>query len=218
MTRIQKFLSIMIVLILFIMTGCSAGIENEEQKIEVQKRVEGKFEDFREVTDFIQVSKVKEVLDDTVWKNAKVDMSRPPDYQFVFQFKNPEIATKAVLHQVWISPNKDKLEIVQGDNQYAQKIIRQFYSKSVREIKLGFTYDCSTRTYTTHHHKIVQNIFVKLFNNEKIYKKEIEQAYCNTCEQFLPDRFVEGVCPNCGKDARGDQCDHCSKILTIRPS
>lgn len=47
-------------------------------------------------------------------------MSRPPDYQFVFQFKNPNIEVKAVLFRVWISPNKEKLEIVQGDNQYAQ--------------------------------------------------------------------------------------------------
>jgi methionyl-tRNA synthetase len=79
--------------------------------------------------------------------------------------------------------------------------------------KLGFTYDCYTRTDSEYHHRIVQEIFLKLLNNEKIYKKELEQAYCNTCEQFLPDRFVEGHCPNCGKDARGDQCDHCSKIL-----
>lgn len=79
--------------------------------------------------------------------------------------------------------------------------------------KLGFTYDCYTRTDSEHHHRIVQEIFLKLLNNEKIYKKEIEQAYCNNCEQFLPDRFVEGFCPNCGKEARGDQCDNCSKIL-----
>ena len=26
----------------------------------------------------------------------------------------------------------------------------------------------------------------------------------------LPDRYVEGTCPNCGYDkARGDQCDNC---------
>ncbi|MCC2250443.1 methionine--tRNA ligase [Virgibacillus sp. AGTR] len=79
--------------------------------------------------------------------------------------------------------------------------------------KLGFTYDCYTRTDSAHHHRIVQNIFLQLFDNGKIYKKEIEQAYCNRCEQFLPDRFVEGTCPQCGQDARGDQCDHCSKIL-----
>ncbi len=28
--------------------------------------------------------------------------------------------------------------------------------------------------------------------------------------RFLPDRYVEGECPNCGEDgARGDQCDEC---------
>ncbi|UOQ86906.1 methionine--tRNA ligase [Gracilibacillus salinarum] len=79
--------------------------------------------------------------------------------------------------------------------------------------KLGFTYDCYTRTDSAHHHKTVQEIFLKLVENEKIYQKAVEQAYCTTCDQFLPDRFVEGLCPNCVKDARGDQCDHCSKIL-----
>ena len=28
--------------------------------------------------------------------------------------------------------------------------------------------------------------------------------------RFLPDRYVEGTCPNCGyEEARGDQCDNC---------
>ena len=28
--------------------------------------------------------------------------------------------------------------------------------------------------------------------------------------RFLPDRYVEGICPSCGEDgARGDQCDSC---------
>lgn len=32
--------------------------------------------------------------------------------------------------------------------------------------------------------------------------------------RFLADRFVEGTCPNCGyDDARGDQCDACSRTL-----
>ncbi|MDQ0352500.1 methionyl-tRNA synthetase [Alkalibacillus filiformis] len=79
--------------------------------------------------------------------------------------------------------------------------------------KLGFTYDYYTRTDSKHHHQIVQEIFLNLLDHKKVYKKEVEQAYCNTCEQFLPDRFVEGICPNCRKEARGDQCDHCSKIL-----
>ena len=42
------------------------------------------------------------------------------------------------------------------------------------------------------------------------------QFYCNTCNRFLADRFVEGTCPfpNCNYDsARGDQCEKCSELL-----
>ena len=79
--------------------------------------------------------------------------------------------------------------------------------------KLGFSFDCYTRTDTLLHHQTVQGIFLKLIENGLIYKKEIEQTYCNDCAQFLPDRYVEGICPNCAQHARGDQCDHCSSIL-----
>lgn len=79
--------------------------------------------------------------------------------------------------------------------------------------KLGFSYDCYTRTDSPHHHRTVQNIFLTLLENGLIYKKETEQSYCDNCIQFLPDRYVEGTCPNCGKHARGDQCDDCSSIL-----
>ncbi|MEH7112878.1 methionine--tRNA ligase [Neobacillus niacini] len=79
--------------------------------------------------------------------------------------------------------------------------------------KLGFTYDTYTRTDTDHHHKIVQEIFLQLLDKGLIYKKEIEQTYCETCSQFLPERYVEGICPVCKEPSRGDQCDHCSTIL-----
>ena len=79
--------------------------------------------------------------------------------------------------------------------------------------KLGFTYDFYTRTDAQHHHQSVQELFLKLLDNGHLYTKKIEQAYCTVDEQFLPDRFVEGICPNCGAKARGDQCDNCSAIL-----
>ena len=79
--------------------------------------------------------------------------------------------------------------------------------------RLGFTYDLYTRTDSPNHHEVVQAIFLKLLENGYIYKKEIEQTYCETDKQFLPDRYVEGNCPNCGSKARGDQCDACSMIL-----
>lgn len=79
--------------------------------------------------------------------------------------------------------------------------------------RLGFTYDIYTRTDSDHHHKIVQEIFLELLEKGFIYKKEIEQTYCESCEQFLPERYVEGICPVCKQPSRGDQCDHCSTIL-----
>ena len=79
--------------------------------------------------------------------------------------------------------------------------------------RLGFSYDIYTRTDTAHHEKIVQEIFMDLLQKGLIYKKEIEQTYCEYDQQFLPDRYVEGICPHCGTVARGDQCDACSSVL-----
>lgn len=79
--------------------------------------------------------------------------------------------------------------------------------------KLGFSYDLYTRTDHPFHHQVVQKLFLKLLGKNLIYPKSIEQAYCVSCEQFLPDRYVEGACPHCGQIARGDQCDYCSTLL-----
>ncbi|KAA0546639.1 methionine--tRNA ligase [Bacillus sp. BGMRC 2118] len=78
--------------------------------------------------------------------------------------------------------------------------------------KLGFSYNYYSRTDDPKHHQVVQEVLVKLMKEGHIYQKSEEQTYCNDCEQFLPDRYVEGICPVCHKDARGDQCDHCSTI------
>lgn len=79
--------------------------------------------------------------------------------------------------------------------------------------KLGFTYDLYTRTDQHYHHRIVQELFLELLNNGYLYRKTERQAYCETEQRFLPDRYVEGTCPVCGSHARGDQCDACSTLL-----
>nr|WP_208752011.1 hypothetical protein [Bacillus cereus] len=111
---------VFIAIVIFIIAGCSNMIGNEDQTIEVQKHVDNKYEDFKIVTDNNEVMQVKKILKDTTFENKKVEMSRPADYHFVFQFKNPKIEAKAVLYQIWISPNKDKVEIISGGNRYAQ--------------------------------------------------------------------------------------------------
>ncbi|KMQ00964.1 hypothetical protein ACWOMK_17540 [Bacillus thuringiensis] len=111
---------VFIAIVIFIVTGCSNIIGNEDQTIKVQKRVNDTYEDLRVVTDNKQVRQVKKILNDAHFENKKVEMSRPADYHFIFQFKNPKIEAKAVLYQIWISPNKDKIEIIAGNSQYVQ--------------------------------------------------------------------------------------------------
>ncbi len=44
-----------------------------------------------------------------------------------------------------------------------------------------------------------------------IGEKDVEQAFDETANRFLADRFIKGECPNCGtKDQYGDACEKCS--------
>ena len=112
---------VFIIICILIVTGCSNIIGNEEQRIEVQKHIhDNEYKDFKVVIDNNEVLQVKGILKDTTFENKKVEMSRPADYHFIFQFKNPKIEAKAVLYQIWVSPNKDKMEIKAEENRYAQ--------------------------------------------------------------------------------------------------
>lgn len=78
----------------------------------------------------------------------------------------------------------------------------------------SISFDKFGRTSTEEQTELTQKIFRQLRNNGYIAEDEVEQLYCESCEKFLADRFVEGTCPLCGfDDARGDQCDGCGKLL-----
>jgi methionyl-tRNA synthetase len=80
--------------------------------------------------------------------------------------------------------------------------------------KLGISFDLFTSTGTPNHAQVTHDVFLTLLNKGYIYKDEMLQAYCPKCQRFLPDRYLEGTCPNCGFiKARGDECDECGKPL-----
>ena len=68
------------------------------------------------------------------------------------------------------------------------------------------------RTSDPEHYEIVSENFMKLMN-AGLFERKVMQQYYEIREdggRFLPDRYVEGECPNCGAEgARGDQCDEC---------
>lgn len=50
-----------------------------------------------------------------------------------------------------------------------------------------------------------------------VYKRSVEQLYCETDARFLPDRFVKGTCPKCGSpDQYGDVCEVCGTTYDPR--
>ena len=93
--------------------------------------------------------------------------------------------------------------------------ISDFYHEEFVECfdKLGFSYDVYTKTSSKEHKKFVREFHKKLYEGSYVYEKEVPQAYCESCDTFLADRFVLGKCPKCGKDTRGDQCDACGTVL-----
>jgi methionyl-tRNA synthetase len=78
----------------------------------------------------------------------------------------------------------------------------------------NISFDKFGRTSTPIQTEVTQDIFKKLDANGFITEQTIEQLHCDTCDRFLADRYIRGICPHCGSpDARGDQCEQCGKLL-----
>jgi methionyl-tRNA synthetase len=76
--------------------------------------------------------------------------------------------------------------------------------------KFGISYNNYARTSSPTHHQTTQEFFLRLKDRGFITEKEAQQYFCPNQQNFLPDRYVEGACPKCGKSAHGDQCENCS--------
>lgn len=80
--------------------------------------------------------------------------------------------------------------------------------------QFGFSYDLYTITTAPRHAELVQELFLRLQEKGYLIEQEQDLTYCPKDQRFLPDRYVEGVCPVCGFDrARGDQCDNCKTLI-----
>ncbi|MEM7272576.1 MAG: methionine--tRNA ligase [Actinomycetota bacterium] len=95
------------------------------------------------------------------------------------------------------------------------EIVDRYHGEFVRQWdQLGMSWDLYTTTGTENHAKTTQEMFLAQLENGHIDRRVAEQLFDPERERFLPDRFVEGTCPNCGyPDARGDQCDNCGRTL-----
>ncbi|XP_030275463.1 methionine--tRNA ligase, cytoplasmic isoform X4 [Sparus aurata] len=75
-------------------------------------------------------------------------------------------------------------------------------------------FDYFGRTTTEKQTEIAQDIFWRLHKHDFLMEDTVEQLRCESCQRFLADRFVEGICPHCTyPEARGDQCDKCGRLI-----
>jgi len=84
------------------------------------------------------------------------------------------------------------------------------------EIAEGFrlSFDHFGRSSSPENHALTQHFAGVLADRGLIREVTETQVYSNADGRFLPDRYIEGTCPNCGfESARGDQCDNCTKQL-----
>ena len=94
-------------------------------------------------------------------------------------------------------------------------IVKRYHEDIAAAFKrINITFDNFSGTSQVHnkyHANLAREFFTQLMQNGFITSKLSDQHYCAKCNRFLPDRFIQGTCPNCGyEEARGDECPQCS--------
>jgi methionyl-tRNA synthetase len=85
-----------------------------------------------------------------------------------------------------------------------------------KDLADGFrlSFDHFGRSSSERNHRLTQHFAGRLFEAGLIEERMERQVYSHADGRFLPDRYIEGTCPNCGYErARGDQCENCTKQL-----
>ncbi len=80
--------------------------------------------------------------------------------------------------------------------------------------RFGLSFDHFGRSSSQRNYGLTQHFAGRLADAGLIEEVTEKQVYSHADGRFLPDRYIEGICPNCGYDrARGDQCENCTKQL-----
>ncbi|MCP4434105.1 MAG: methionine--tRNA ligase [Actinomycetia bacterium] len=80
--------------------------------------------------------------------------------------------------------------------------------------RFGLSWDWFGRTSAPQNHELTAHFARRLRDEGYTDIRTTAQVYSLADGRFLPDRYVEGTCPNCGYErARGDQCENCGKQL-----
>jgi methionyl-tRNA synthetase len=92
-----------------------------------------------------------------------------------------------------------------------EKIIERYHAEHLADFNdFHISFDNYHSTNSTENRELAEMVYLKLKDGGHIASRDVEQAYCETDNMFLPDRFVRGICPKCSApDQYGDSCDSC---------
>jgi methionyl-tRNA synthetase len=100
---------------------------------------------------------------------------------------------------------------------------REYVDRWHREIKEFFDrfrieFDVWSGTARCPHHAaLTQRFFSVLLERGLVFDRTEEQWYSEASQRFLPDRYLQGRCPECGfEKARGDECPKCGTWIDAR--
>jgi len=96
-----------------------------------------------------------------------------------------------------------------------QEIVDRYHTEIVEGWeRIGISWDLYTSTGTANHAAVTQDVFLRLLEKGHIDRRVSEQYFDEQDQRFLPDRYIEGICPHCEyPQARGDQCENCGRTL-----
>ncbi len=107
---------------------------------------------------------------------------------------------------ITISADKEKVRPKDIIDRY-HKINKEAFEK------FGMNFDIYSRTSLPIHHETGKDFFLEFYNRGILNEKKSMQFYDEKVKMFLPDRYVEGTCPNCGyEEARSDECENCGTL------
>lgn len=93
-----------------------------------------------------------------------------------------------------------------------KELVKRMHREHYDDFRCFFVeFDNYYTTNSEENREFSEYIYLKAKEQGAIEKREIEQYYCESCQMFLPDRLIKGMCPSCGgEDQYGDACEVCS--------
>lgn len=99
-----------------------------------------------------------------------------------------------------------------------EDLIQKVHAEHTRDFdRFQVAFDNYYSTHSPENQHYSELIFNRLREAGSIVTRDVEQAFCETCNIPLPDRYIRGACPRCQtEDQYGDSCESCG--ATYRPT